>query len=207
MGNNETFSGPGNSARTSESADGNALPEADLLSAIVAGRLDLVTSLLALSRGLTFEHIQAAARLPTVDVIDVLLAADASSIEQDRARRVVITTALEAGSLQVASRLLTLETPLDAEKIYWCISKVVSSSPEGASIVIQTHQSADVTEDFVISIAVAADNVALLAEFLPRNCNPADWQAALTAVALSAGTPGSQAKNCSKHILDMIQQQ
>ena len=118
MRDNETSSGPDHSARTSDPATGDALPEADLLGAITAGRLDSVTSLLAHSRDVTCKHIQSAARLPTVDVLDAVLAADPSSIEQDSARRRVITTAVKAGSFQVTSRLLALGTQLEDFLVY-----------------------------------------------------------------------------------------
>lgn len=166
--------------------------EAELLEAVTAGRLDLVTDLLQLAPGLTFQHIQAAATLSSVHMLDALLNAGAAVTGDSSAKHAVTQIALEAGYFQVAARLLTIDTLLDVQTVHWCIS-TVATSPEGATTVLHLHKSSCSEEEFIIRVAVAADNVALLSQFMNVDGHPAAWQTALTAVALSTCPPNSQA--------------
>lgn len=184
------------------------LDDAGLLKAIVDDQLDAVKHSLAKQPHFTPEHFQAAARLPTKDVLEALQRAADNGRGFADAKRDAIKAALTDGSVSVASRLLTVGTAIDLERLQWGMSKVLCVQ---ADLLTQLYHAAQTHGTFADNVAKAADSLALqldlqcVAEDHTPEAEACNQEALLAATFLSSCRLSFPDEDCVQSLFDIIQ--
>lgn len=120
---------------------------------------------------------------------------------------------LTAGNFQDATRLVTVGIEPFCDRVAGCISQL-ASLPKGAGLVTQFYDTVGYRKsesvvkvavaEFIVKVAVAADNAELLLELMTNSFSLAAWPTTLAAVALSTCTVGCQDKACLQQVPNIL---